>query len=102
MKKLLSLMLVVAFVGVLVLAQEKNAPAEKSDKPKTESVQKKGCCPADMSAKMDQCRSRDCCQMKEGSKNCTMMTEGAANKGCCMDPKQTNNAKQQKAPPKKG
>lgn len=102
MKKLLSLMLIVAFLGVLVVAQEKNTPAEKSDKPKTESVEKKSCCSADKSAKMEQCKGKDGCKMKEGSKECSMMKEGAANKGCCMDAQSSNNAKQQKTPPKKG
>jgi hypothetical protein len=100
MKKLLSLMLIVAFVGALVVAQEKNTPAEKSDKPKTESVEKKGCCAGDMSAKMEQSKSKDCCKTKEGSKECSMMKEGTAIKSCCMDTKATKNTKQQKTPAK--
>jgi hypothetical protein len=91
MRKLLSLLLVAAFVGALVVAQEKNTPADKSEKPKTESVQKAGCCSADMAAKKENCKDKDCCKMKENAKG----------KECCMEKKSTTDAKASTAPKKK-
>jgi len=82
MRKTLALLLSVAFVVALVIAQDKTTPTEKQDVKKVEKVEKTqaaGCCGMEKAAKKQSCpEGQEAC--KDGKECCKKGM--AAGKSC--------------------
>lgn len=104
MRKALAVLLSVAFVVALVIAQDKTTPTEKQDVKKVEKVEKvekaqaAGCCGMEKAAKKQSCPDgQEAC--KDGKECCKKGM--AAGKSCCAEKMNTKTAKPGDVAPKK-